>query len=135
MLIKLKVSGEEIIPETVWQSELMDNHHGGVILHDGYLYGSGSDSRGWFCLDFLTGEQQWKVLGKGSITYADEMLYLLKERGIMKLVKATPDGYNLTGEFEVPEGGKGVYWAHPVVCGGRLYLRHADQLYAYDIKK
>jgi len=133
MLIKLKVSGKEIVPETVWQSALMDNHHGGVILHDGYLYGSGSNSKGWFCLDFLTGEQMWKTDGKGSITYADGMLYLLDERGILKLVRATPDKFELSGEFKVTKGGEGMYWAHPVVCGGTLYIRHADKLYAYDI--
>lgn len=133
MLVKLKFSGKEIITETVWQSESMDNHHGGIILHNGYLYGSGSNSRGWFCLDFLTGEQLWKSNGKGSVTYADGMLYLLEERGIMKLVQATPDTYNLKGEYQVPEGGEGMCWAHPVVCGGRLYIRHADRLFAYDI--
>jgi len=135
MLIKLKVSGKEIIPETIWQSALMDNHHGGVILHDGYLYGAGSNSKGWFCLDFLTGKQIWKTDGKGSITYADGMLYLLDERGTMKLVRATPDKYELSGEFKVPKGGEGMYWAHPVVCGGMLLIRHADKLYAYDIIK
>jgi outer membrane protein assembly factor BamB len=135
MLIKLKTSGKTIIPETVWQSALMDNHHGGVILHDGFLYGAGSNSRGWFCLDFLTGKQMWKADGKGSITFADGMLYLLDEKGTMKLVRATPDKFEVSGEFKVPKGGEGMYWAHPVVCGGRLYIRHADKLYAYDIIK
>ena len=133
MLVKLKASGKGIIPETVWQSELMDNHHGGVILHNGYLYGSGSNSKGWFCLEFMTGKQIWNTGGKGSLTYADGMIYLLDERGTMKLVRATPDKYELTGEYKVPEGGVGMFWAHPVVCGGRLYIRHADKLYAYDI--
>jgi outer membrane protein assembly factor BamB len=133
MLIQLKASGKEIIPEIVWQSALMDNHHGGVILDNGYLYGAGSNTKGWFCLDFLTGKQMWKSDGKGSITWADGMLYLLDERGTMKLVRATPDKFELSGEFKVPEGGKGMYWAHPVVCGGTLYVRHADKLYAYDI--
>ena len=133
LLSKLEVAGKEIIPESVWQSELMDNQHGGVILHEGYLYGSGSNSRGWFCLDFLTGKEIWKTGGKGSVTYAEGMLYMLDERGSMKLVPATPDIYSLSGEFEVPEGGAGPFWAHPVVCGGRLYIRHTDKLYAYDI--
>jgi outer membrane protein assembly factor BamB len=133
MLLKLKSSGKSITTETVWQNELMDNHHGGVVLHNGYLYGAGSNSRGWFCLDFLTGKQMWKSDGKGSITFADGMLYLLDERGTMKLVKAVPDKFDLSGEFKVPTGGEGMYWAHPVVCGGRLYIRHADKLYAYDI--
>lgn len=133
MLIRLKTSGKVIIPEIVWQATVMDNHHGGVILHMGHLYGSGSNSRGWYCLDFLTGKEIWKAAGKGSITYSDEMLYTLDERGIMKLVKAIPDKYELCGEFKVPRGGESMYWAHPVVCGGRLYIRHGDKLFAYDI--
>jgi outer membrane protein assembly factor BamB len=134
MLIKLKFSGKEITPEKVWESKLMDNHHGGVILHNGYLYGAGSESKGWFCLDFLTGKQRWNATGKGSLTFADGMLYLLDERGTMKLVKATPDKFELLGEFKVPQGGSSMYWAHPVVCGGRLYIRHADKIFAYNIK-
>ena len=134
ILIKLNASGEKIIPETVWQTTLMDNHHGGVILHDGYLYGAGSDSRGWFCLDFMTGEQMWKSRGKGALVYADNMFYFLEENGTMKLVNATHEKYDEVSSFEVPEGGKGMHWAHPVVCGGRLYIRHADKLFAYDIK-
>jgi outer membrane protein assembly factor BamB len=133
MLIKLKSSGKSITTETVWQSDLMDNHHGGVILQNGYLYGAGSNSKGWFCLDFLTGKQIWKTDGKGSLTFADGMLYLLDERGTMKLAKATPDKFEPAGEFKVPKVGEGMYWAHPVVCGGRLYIRHADKLYAYDL--
>jgi len=133
ILLKLNVSGKKIIPETVWHTELMDNHHGGVILHEGCFYGAGHNSRGWFCLDFHTGEQLWKAQGKGSLTFADERLYCLEERGIMTLVKATPEGYEASGSFEVPGGGKGMYWAHPVVCDGKLFIRHTDKLFAYDI--
>ncbi|UCG26956.1 MAG: PQQ-like beta-propeller repeat protein [Bacteroidales bacterium] len=133
MLIKLNVSGTDIIPETVWQTDLMDNQHGGVIFHEGYLYGSGQEERGWFCLDFMTGRQMWKASGKGSLTYADGMLYCLEERGIMTLVRASPEKYEAVSTFEVPRGGKGFHWAHPVVCGGMLYIRHMDKLFAYDI--
>ena len=134
ILIKLTPSGNNIIPEIVWQTDLMDNHHGGIILHDGYLYGSGHNARGWFCLDFLTGKQMWKSNGKGSLTFADGMLYCLDERGRMTLVTATPEKNNEVSTFEVPSGGKGMHWAHPVVCNGRLYIRHTDKLFVYDIK-
>ena len=133
ILIKLVASGEKITPETVWHTDLMDNHHGGVILHDGHLYGSGHRARGLFCLDFMTGTQKWNTPGKGSLTYADNMLYFLEEKGTMTLVKALPEEYDAVGSFKVPEGGRGMHWAHPVVCGGRLYVRHADKLFAYDI--
>jgi outer membrane protein assembly factor BamB len=113
----------------------MDNHHGGVILHDGHLYGSGSNSKGWFCLDFLTGKQIWnQTRGKGSITYADGMFYLLDERsGLMSLIKASSEKYDVISEFNVPSGGQSLYWAHPVVCGKRLYIRHWDKVFVYDI--
>lgn len=136
MLVKLKTADGKISPETVWQSEIMDNHHGGVILHKGFLYGSGSNSRGWFCLDLMTGTKKWNSEGKGSLTYADGMLYILEERsGTVKLVTATPEKYEQKGEFKAPKGGEGMYWAHPVVCGSRLYIRHADKIFVYDVSK
>jgi outer membrane protein assembly factor BamB len=133
MLIKLTSSGTEIKPSIVWETLLMDNQHGGVVLNNGFLYGSGNESRGWFCIDFMTGKQAWKTSGVGSLTFADDMLYMLDERGIMKLARAIPEKFEPSGEFKLPSGGKGMYWAHPVVCGGRLYIRHTDKLFAYDI--
>jgi outer membrane protein assembly factor BamB len=50
-------------------------------------------------------------------------------------VKATPEKFTQVSSFRLPRKGEGPYWAHPVVCGGRLYLRHSDHLYAFDIKK
>ncbi|MDR3011919.1 MAG: PQQ-binding-like beta-propeller repeat protein [Chitinispirillales bacterium] len=134
MLVKLSRDGNGVKAEEVYRTKLMDNHHGGVILHNGYIYGSGHNSRGWFCLDFRTGRQMWNAPGKGSITFADGMLYFYDEEGTMSLVRAQPDRFELVSSFEVPEGGRGAYWAHPVVSNGVLYLRHANNLYAYDIK-
>jgi outer membrane protein assembly factor BamB len=119
----------------VWTSKLLDNHHGGALLLNDRLYGAGHESRGWFCLDFSTGSKRWQAPGKGALTYADGRLYCLDEKGTMTLVKASDDKWEETGSFRLPRGGKGLYWAHPVVCGGRLYVRHADQLFAYDIRK
>ncbi|UCG59471.1 MAG: PQQ-binding-like beta-propeller repeat protein [Phycisphaerales bacterium] len=120
---------------TLWKSELLDNHHGGVLLLNDHLYGAGHESRGWFCLDFSTGRKRWQAPGKGSLTYADGRLYCLDEKGTISLVKATAEKWDEVGSFRVPRGGKGLYWAHPVVCGGRLYVRHSDQLFTYDIRK
>jgi outer membrane protein assembly factor BamB len=130
-----KQAGGKFSVEPVWTSEILDNHHGGVVLVDGFLYGAGHEARGWFCLDFKTGAKRWQTRGKGSLTYADGHLYCYDERGTMALVEATPEKYNLVSSFRLPRGGEGPYWAHPVVCSGRLYLRHSDKLFAYDIRK
>ena len=121
--------------KALWESELLDNHHGGVVLVDGRLYGSGHDARGWFCLEFTSGRKLWQTRGKGSLTYADGHLYCLEEKGKMSLVQASPKGSNGVSSFTLPKGGRGAYWAHPVVFGGRLYVRHSDKLHAYQIKE
>ena len=121
--------------EQIWKTDLLDNHHGGVLLRDGRLYGAGHEARGWFCLDFKTGNQLWQTDGKGSLTCADGMLYCLSERGTMSLVQAKAEKWNEISSFRLPRSGRGLYWAHPVVCDGRLYVRHAEKLFAYDIRK
>jgi hypothetical protein len=61
------------------------------------------------------------------------MLYCVDESGTVSLVKATPAAFTLVSQFQMPKGGNRPAWAPPVVCGGRLYIRHGELLYAYDI--
>jgi outer membrane protein assembly factor BamB len=134
-LLKVKVEGQKMSVEQVWASKDLDNHHGGVILLNGCLYGA-AFQRNWICLDWKTGRKMYaeRGVGKGSLTYADGMLYTLSEQRDMGLVEATPQAHKVVSKFKVPSGGEGPSWAHPVVCGGRLYVRHSDQLYAYDVR-
>jgi outer membrane protein assembly factor BamB len=120
--------------EPVWTTSLLDNHHGGVLRVGDHLYGAGHQARGWFCLDFKTGRQLWQKPGKGTLTFADGRLYCVDERGTLSLVRCTPEKWDAASSFSLPRGGMGLYWAHPVVCGGRLYVRHAKQLFAYRVR-
>jgi len=116
-----------------WTTKDMNCHHGGYVIHDGHIYGN--DGRGWTCLDLKTGAKKWhdRGVGKGSLCYADGMLYLFSERGgAMGLATATPDRFEMKGQFRVR--GRGTSWAHPVVIRGRLYVRYSDNLYCYDVK-
>jgi len=137
-LVKLNVDGKSVSGEQVWNSRALDNHHGGVLLLDGYLYGAAHNfsNSNWICLDWKTGETQYAERGvsKGSLTSAEGLLYTLSERRNVGLVKPTPEGHEVIRQFETPEGPEGPTWAHPVVCGGRLYIRHSDNLYAYDVR-
>jgi len=133
--LRLIVDGQTASVEQVWHTGVLDNHHGGILALGGYIYGTKVRDT-WVCLDFKTGNVMYKAegVGKGSLTYADGMFYTYSETGLVGLVKATPKGHDLLSRFRIPEGGKGPSWAHPVVCGGRLYLRHGDFLYCYDIR-
>jgi outer membrane protein assembly factor BamB len=135
---KLTVADGKVSVKKAWESKDLDNHHGGVILLDGYLYGSSHrlNREKWICLDWKTGEMKYAVkgVGKGSLAYADGMLYTLSSRHVMGLVKATPDGHEVISKFKLHPQGKTTSRSHPVICGGRLYIRHNEYLYAYDVK-
>jgi outer membrane protein assembly factor BamB len=135
---KINVEDGKASLEEIWRTQELDNHHGGVILLNGNLYGTSTfrNRNLLVCLDWKTGRNKYmdKCVGKVSLTYADGMLYTLSIDGVMGLVRPTPMGHELVSSFKIPKGGKGNSWAHPVVCGGRLYIRHGEFLYAYSVR-
>ncbi|MDB4583524.1 PQQ-binding-like beta-propeller repeat protein [Draconibacterium sp.] len=114
-----------------------DNHHHGVILYDGYLYGSNwyNNKKGrWVCMKWDTGEikyvEEWET--KGAIIMADNLFYCYNEKGSVGLIKPNPDGFEVISEFKVTKGA-GPHWAHPFIGEGKLLIRHGDVLMVYDI--
>ncbi len=122
----------------LYANKVMVNHHGGVVKVGDYLYGY-SDGKGWTCQDFKTGASKWEEkekLGKGSLVYADGRLYLRQEdKGTVALIEASPTGYREHGRFDPPDRSKMKAWAHPVVAGGKLYLRDQDLLLCYEVRR
>jgi outer membrane protein assembly factor BamB len=132
-LLDLTAQNGEVVSKEVYFTQNMKNHHGGVVLVDGYLYGF-SDAV-LTCMEFATGKVAWRdrSVGKGSVTYADGHLYLQSENNVFGLAEATSAGYHEQGRFNIPDKGL-PSWAHPVISDGRLYVRNQDTLIAYDIK-
>jgi outer membrane protein assembly factor BamB len=133
-LLKLSADGDGVSAREVYLNRDLSNHHGGVVRIGDSLYGTNNSSL--LCVDFKTGEKKWqdRSVGKGSVTAADGHLYVRGEKGDVALVEATPAGYKEKGRFTQPERSKQPAWPHPVVAGGRLYLRDENVLLCYDIK-
>jgi outer membrane protein assembly factor BamB len=131
-LLQLSAANGEVKADEVYFTREMMNHHGGVVFVNGYLYGYSNAIL--TCLESATGKVQWRdrSVGKGSLTYADGRLYVLGEGNVVGLVDASPAGYVERGRFQIADQGW-PSWAHPVVAGGRLYLRNQGVLAAYDI--
>lgn len=119
----------------VYFTKDMKNHHGGLILLDGYLYGT-NDPGILTCLEYSTGKVMWQSRkpGKCSILYADGMLYCRDENGAISLVTASPDKFELTGQFEQPDQSGQKTWPHLVIAGGQMYVRDQDVLLCYDVR-
>jgi outer membrane protein assembly factor BamB len=132
-LLELTPSGAEVRAREVYFTRQMKNHHATSVLVGDHLYGF--DSAILTALKFDTGEVAWqnRSVGKGSLVYADERLYLYSEGGVVGLAEASPAGYREHGRFEIRTG-RLPTWSHPVVSGGKLFLRDQDTVYAYDVR-
>jgi outer membrane protein assembly factor BamB len=142
-LVKLsKAADGKITAEEVYFTNRMQNHHGGIILHDGALYGANGGNGGGnlICIDFPTGEVLWderrgeQRVPKGSIAFADGRLYYRTEEGTILLVEPSRERYIERGRFEQPDRTNLPAWAHPVIAVGKLYVRDQDVLFCYDVK-
>jgi outer membrane protein assembly factor BamB len=130
------VTAKEIYP----LQRQLENKHGGVVLVGDYLYGDKSDSGRPWCADLMTGKVKWsKNGGSGSgsaaVAAADGHLYIRYADGTMVLAKASPEGYEEEGSFKIPHSGSRPSWSHPVITGGKLYLREGDHILCYDLRQ
>jgi len=138
MMVKIAEDGKSA--NVAWTDNVLDVHHGGVVLVNGYIYGSNwlNNSNGnWCCIDWNTGKKMWEEHWncKGSIISAEGMLYIYDEKkGNVGLLNANPEKFDLVSSFHVTQGVSGPFWAHPVIHNGVLYLRHNNALMAYNIK-
>ncbi len=138
VMISLSEDGKDA--EVKWSNDVLDTHHGGVVLLDGYIYGSNWLNNGngnWACLEWETGkvmyEESW--FNKGSMIYADGLLYIFEEKnGHIGLLEPTPEGFTLISSF-LPEGGSGPWWAHMTIYENKLFMRHGSTLFVYDLAK
>ncbi len=122
-----------------WKNEDVDTHHGGFVLVDGNIYGPNwqHNSRGkWVSVNWETGETNWEEEwhNKGSIIYADGMLYLYEEKsGNVALCEPSSEKLKIISTFKVTDG-QGPHWAHPSIYDGKLFIRHGNVLMIYNVK-
>jgi outer membrane protein assembly factor BamB len=135
-MFELSPDGSEI--SLIWKQPVLDTQHGGVLLLEGYIYGSTWISNGqgnWACIDWETGEimydKEW--YNKGSIISADGKLIVYEEKqGYVGLVNPNPEDFQVISSFRHKQG-SGPHWAHPSIKDGVLYIRHGETLTAYRI--
>ncbi len=144
VLVALSVAGGKVDAKEVYANKNMQNHHGGVVLVEGNIFGV-KKGGGWVCQDFTSGEVKWNQRlsgdGSASVAFADGRLYVYGDgTGTCYLVEPSSDEWLERGKLVLPEQTKidrkqGKIWTHPVIADGKLFLRDMDLIYAYDIKQ
>ncbi len=132
-LLSLTPQGDTVKADEVYFTRDLQNHHGGVVFVDGYLYGFNNSIL--TCLEFATGKTMWRhrSVGKGSLAAADGKLYIVGEDLVVGLAEASPAGYREHGRFRIDDQGL-PSWAHPAISDGRMYIRNQGMLASYDIR-
>jgi outer membrane protein assembly factor BamB len=133
-MIKLSADGKSVIK--VWISKKFDPAIGGIVLLDNKVYGFGAANKGLHSLDMNTGTivHTLKQNKGGVVIAADGMLYCYNEEGTVFLVKPEESGITMVSSFKIDKG-KGPYWAHPVINSGKLFVRHGEFVFVYEIAK
>ena len=129
-VIEVTRTGARFAVEEIWRNTRMKNNFSSAVLHDGYIYGL--DEAILACIDAETGELQWKGgrYGHGQLLLAGDHLVILTERGELVLVRATPERHEEVGFSPAIEGKT---WNVPALAEGRLLVRNARQMAAFDL--
>lgn len=132
-LVELTAKGNAVQAKQVYFTKDMKNHHGGMVLLDGYVYGSNGDMLS--CVELKSGQPAWRERSmKGSVVYADRKIVFRNEQGPVVLLAADPTSYKELGRFDQPDRSNRPAWAHPVIADGKLYLRDQDKVLVYNLK-
>ena len=132
IMLKLADDGNSVTE--VWNNTTLDNQMGGVVLLNGYLYGSGQNTKTWQCLDWKTGilKYETNALGKGVTIANDGLLYCYSDKGDFSLVKPTATSFEIISKIKITLGSD-YHWAHPLIKNKILYMRHGNVMIAYSL--
>jgi len=129
-LVEIQGSGKSFTAKTVWENINMKNKFNSSVLHQGYVYGL--DEGILTCVDVNSGERKWKGgrYGYGQVLLAGNNLIIMSDTGDLVLVSASPDKFAELARFKALEGKT---WNYPAIAAGRLYVRNANEMAAYNI--
>jgi len=131
-LVEVSGSGKSFSARTIWENVNMKNKFNSSVLHQGYVYGL--DEGILTCVNVNTGERKWKGgrYGYGQVLLASGHLIVMSDTGELVLVRATPDQLTEVARFKALEGKT---WNYPAIAGGRLLVRNANEMAAYNIAR
>lgn len=139
--VKVSKEGDAFKANKLYQEKkLMENHHGGVVLHNGNIFGYSNSGRKWVLHGMESGKELASKQGTmGSVIFADGHFWCYSEKdGALTLFAAEPEGFNEVAQFKIPEASgmnrrMGKVWTHPVIANGKLYLRDLEKVFCLDL--
>lgn len=133
-LLELSRESGAWVPAERWISRQLKPSFNDFVVHGGAIYGF--DGRILSSIDLETGQRRWKQgrYGSGQVLLLGDppLLLVVSESGEVVLVAADPDQHRELGRFQAIAGKT---WNHPVIAHGRLYVRNAEEIAAYELQE
>jgi outer membrane protein assembly factor BamB len=132
--VMLRIAEDGNSVKELWKTRVIEPDIGGFVTFNGRLFGTGYSNRSISCLDWQTGKLLYSLKNPttGNIIANDGLIYFYGQTGTFTLLEPGENSFALKGSFKVPYG-SGPHWAHPVLNGKKLYLRHGTSLMVYDL--
>jgi outer membrane protein assembly factor BamB len=129
-LVEVSGSGNSLSARTIWENNNMKNKFNSSVVYEGHAYGL--DEGILTCVDVNTGERKWKGgrYGYGQVLLASGHLIIMADTGELVLVRATPQQHSEVARFQALQGKT---WNYPAIAGGKLLVRNATEMAAYNI--
>jgi len=133
--LELSEDGRSLSP--VWKTRYLAAEQGDVVLLGDRLYGADVANKSFNCVDWKTGRLLYKITrntkpNRIATVSADSLIYCYSGDGFFYLVKALEGKFETRGKISVP-GDKKYHYSHPIIHKKRLYIRHDNSLYVYNI--
>ncbi len=129
--IQVRIEDGTWSTEEEWTAKRFRPYFNDLVYHEGHCYGY--DGSRFCCVDAKTGDFRWKGERYGGqvLLLADMgVLLVLSEAGEAVLIEAVPDEHRVIARIQAIEGKT---WNHPVVAGGRLYVRNSDEAACFEL--
>lgn len=130
-LFELSAENGKASANQLWASKRMKNYFSSSVLYEGHLYGFNNNRLA--CMEFETGDALWQERGfnRGSLLIADDLMFILGERGTLALAQPSADDYQELASV------KGIIepktWTIPTIANGKIYLRNEQEMVCLQV--
>ncbi len=136
MMLQVQQQSEAFVPEVLFEQppQVFGSDQQTPIYHEGHIYGVRPD-RQLVCMD-PDGTIRWTSgsenrFGLGAYMIANGLIYILNDDGLLSLVRARPDRFELLARARVLDGHES--WGPPAMADGRLIVRDLTTMVCVDV--
>ena len=138
LMLEVKKQGDRYVAQTLFTlaPEVFGATQHTPIFYQDHIYGVRPDGK-FVCLN-LDGKPVWasdstQQFGLGPFLLADGVIFAMNDSGVLRLIEATPEKYNLLAQAQVLKGHES--WGPMALAGGRLIARDLTRMVCLEVGK